>query len=204
MSSLFGDTTQEADSGPWAPSAGEIQVVNLQYRYRVDAPLVLKGMTVTFPARTKTGLCGRTGSGKSSTIAALSRLHDVCGGKVLIDGVDVATVALTDLRSAIAVIPQAPALFSGTVRFNVDPLGECSDDDIMAALKQARLLRKFENNKQARAVLETPVEEGGGNWSTGESQLLCLARALVLKRKICCFDEATANVRQLHSSFSFT
>ena len=177
---------------PWRATEGEIEIRALEYRYRLDAPLVLRGVTVTFPAHAKTGLAGRTGSGKSSLVSALSRLHDVCGGRVLIDGVDVAHVPLTQLRAAIAVIPQAPALFSGTVRFNVDPKGDRSDEAILAALGEARLLRKLK--QQGHAVLDTLVEEGGSNWSTGEAQLLCLARALVLKRRICCFDEATANV----------
>ena len=172
------------------PSDGHIDVVELEYRYRVDAPLVLKGVTVSFPARKKTGLCGRTGSGKSSLLAAFTRLHDVCGGKILIDGVDVSKIPLTQLREAIAVIPQAPALFSGTVRFNIAPLGNRSDDEILEALKESRLLlRKFSTTTTTKAILDTPVEGGGRNWSTGESQLLCLARALVLKRRICCFDE---------------
>jgi len=94
-----------SETSAW-PSAGAIEVVDLAYRYRADLPLVLKNVTISFPPRSKTGLCGRTGSGKSSTLAALSRLHDVCGGSVIIDGVDVATVPLADLRAAIAVIPQ--------------------------------------------------------------------------------------------------
>ena len=166
------------------PSAGGIDVVDLRFRYRSEAPLVLKGVRLSFPARKKTGLCGRTGSGKSSMFAALSRLYDVCGGQVIIDGVDVATIPLRDLRAAIAVIPQAPTLFSGTVRFNVDPLGERPDADILTALKEAHLLRKFGND-----ILDSPVEEGGRNWSTGEAQLLCLARALLLNRRICTLDE---------------
>lgn len=114
----------------------------------------------------------------------MSRLHDVCGRKVLIDGVDVATIPLSELRAAIAVIPQSPTLFSGSVRFNVDPLGERSDVEIKAALKKARL--NFD--------LDAVVEENGRNWSAGEQQLLCLARALVLQRRIYALDEATANV----------
>ena len=190
MSSLWSDIEKGVvdDEEPW-PSEGKIDVVQLKYRYRIVAPLVLKGITVTFPPRKKTGLCGRTGSGKSSTLAALARLHDVCGGKVLIDGVDVATLPLSELRAAIAVIPQQPSLFSGTVRFNVDPLGQRSDSAILAALREARLMRKLKKSSSPSAILDTPVEEGGHNWSIGESQLLCLARALVLKRRICCFDE---------------
>ena len=176
-----------AESQRW-PSDGKIDVVELKYRYRIDAPLVLKGVTVSFPPRKKTGLCGRTGSGKSSIIAAMARLHDVCGGRIVIDGVDVSTIPLSHLRSAMAVIPQQPALFAGTVRFNVDPLGQRSDAEILAALKEAHLRTK------QRDILDAHVDHGGHNWSTGEAQLLCLARALVLKRRICFFDEVTANV----------
>ena len=195
ISSLWSDIEKGVVEEVIWPSEGKIDVVDLQFRYRADAPLVLKGVTMSFPAHSKTGLCGRTGSGKSSTIAALGRLHDVCGGQVIIDGVDVATLPLSELRAAIAVIPQQPALFSGTVRFNINPTGDRSDDAIIAALKESGLLRKFSSSsRRSGEILDIFVEEGGSNWSTGESQLLCLARALVLERRICCIDEATANV----------
>lgn len=176
------------------PQAGAIDLANVEYRYRMDGPLVLFGISCSFAAGSKNALVGRTGSGKSSTLAAISRLHDVCGGRVLIDGVDVAGIPLSRLRRAIAVIPQSPALFSGTVHFNVDPFCEHSEASVLAVLKEARLLDKFKERNNHAAILQTPVEEGGANWSSGERQLFCLARALILRRRIVAIDEATANV----------
>lgn len=176
------------------PEAGAIDLVDVEYRYRIDGPLVLYGISCSFAAGSKNALVGRTGSGKSSTLAAISRLHHVCGGRVIIDGVDVATIPLSRLRKAIAVIPQSPALFSGTVQFNVDPFCGHSEGSVLAVLKEARLLDKFKMCANTAAILQTRVEEGGANWSSGERQLLCLARALILRRRIVAIDEATANV----------
>uniref|UniRef100_A0A7S3NJT7 ATP-dependent transporter ycf16 n=1 Tax=Aureoumbra lagunensis TaxID=44058 RepID=A0A7S3NJT7_9STRA len=174
------------------PSAGAVELIQVEYRYNIDLPVVLRGITCTFNAGTKNGVCGRTGAGKSSLLAAICRLHQVCGGRVVIDGIDVSTIPLSRLRGAIAWIPQSPTLFSGSVRFNVG-LGARSDAEILAALEEAKLLTNL-NPLQQRQLLDKPVDEAGSNWSSGEQQLLCLARALVLKRKICCIDEATASV----------
>mmetsp|Transcript_30456 Transcript_30456/g.39250 ORF Transcript_30456/g.39250 Transcript_30456/m.39250 type:complete len:224 (+) Transcript_30456:707-1378(+) len=139
---------------------------------------------------TKIGVVGRTGSGKSSLLLALSRLNEICGGQVLIDGVDTTTMPLHDLREAISVIPQEPHLFSGTIRFNLDPYWRYYDEDIWSALEETKL-KPFVLESGG---LETPVSEGGGNWSTGQRQLLSIARALLHKRKIVLLDEATASV----------
>jgi ABC-type multidrug transport system fused ATPase/permease subunit len=101
-----------------------------QIRYRKDAPFVLHGITCKFEAGDKIGIVGRTGSGKTTLIGALFRLVKPAGGKIIIDSVDISTVGLHDLRSRLGIIPQDPTLFQGTVRYNLDPLGQFSDQQI--------------------------------------------------------------------------
>ena len=168
------------------PARGAVAFEDVSYRYRADHPRVLSGVTLAVPAGAKLGVCGRTGAGKSSLLSALSRLHEL-EGVLSFDGVDTATVPLQRLRRALSCIPQAPILFSGTLRFNVDPFGEHADDDLRNVVALASLGDKA-------ASLDAAVAEGGENWSVGERQLLCLARAATLRRSIVAIDEATANI----------
>ncbi|CAK7345831.1 unnamed protein product [Dovyalis caffra] len=173
------------------PEIGCIEFRNLQVRYSPDLPLVLKGITCTFPGAKKIGIVGRTGSGKSTLIQALFRLVDSSQGQILIDGLDISTIGLRDLRSKLSIIPQDPTLFQGTIRSNVDPVEQHNDFEVWEILRKCHLAGIV---KQDQRGLEAPVAEEGQNWSLGQRQLICMARILLQKRKILVLDEATASI----------
>lgn len=178
------------DGWPWR---GNIQFSNTSMRYSPTAPLVLKGVTLAVPAGTTLGVVGRTGSGKSSLLLTLFRLAESePGGSIEIDGVDIRSVSLQKLRQSLAIIPQDPVLFAGSIAYNLDATGKASPEDMWAALDAASpgLAQQF----RAAIGLETYVSEGGKNLSLGQRQLICLARALLRKSKILCLDEATSSV----------
>ncbi|KAG2586711.1 hypothetical protein PVAP13_5NG067500 [Panicum virgatum] len=173
------------------PSQGEIQLRDLHVKYAPQLPFVLKGLTVTFPGGLKTGIVGRTGSGKSTLIQALFRIVDPTMGQILIDGVDICTIGLHDLRSRLSIIPQEPTMFEGTVRSNLDPLGEYIDNQIWEALDCCQL---GDEVRKKELKLDSPVIENGENWSVGQRQLVCLGRVILKRSKILVLDEATASV----------
>lgn len=112
----------------------------MQVRYATQLPFVLKGLTCTLPRGLRTGIVGRTGNGKSTLIQALFRIVDPCIGQVLIDGLDICTIGLHDLRTRLSIIPQDPVMFEGTLRNNIDPLEEYSDEQIWEVILILNLL----------------------------------------------------------------
>lgn len=150
-------------------------------RYRPILPYALNGITFSVKPREKIGIVGRTGSGKSSLGACLFRLVELEEGSITIDGIDVKEIGLEDLRSKLAVIPQEPVIFIGTVRFNLDPFVKYADDAIWEALERTNMKEKV---KLLPNQLDSVVSENGDNFSVGERQLLCLARALLWHSKV--------------------
>ncbi|CAL9237323.1 unnamed protein product [Arabidopsis halleri] len=173
------------------PFHGDIHLEDLKVRYRPNTPLVLKGITLDIKGGEKVGVVGRTGSGKSTLIQVLFRLVEPSGGKIIIDGIDISTLGLHDLRSRFGIIPQEPVLFEGTVRSNIDPTEQYSDDEIWKSLERCQLKDVVATKPDK---LDSLVVDNGENWSVGQRQLLCLGRVMLKRSRLLFLDEATASV----------
>eukprot|EP01125_Pyxidicula_operculata_P008392 TRINITY_DN281_c1_g2_i3.p1 TRINITY_DN281_c1_g2~~TRINITY_DN281_c1_g2_i3.p1 ORF type:complete len:1810 (-),score=367.65 TRINITY_DN281_c1_g2_i3:1278-6365(-) len=171
------------------PSKGSINFNHLNWTYGNESTAILKDINIVIPPKSRIGVVGRSGAGKSSLLQSLFRMHDPVSGSISIDDVDITSIPLSVLRRHVGIIPQEPAIFIGTLRFNLDPFDKHSDDELWASLDLVGL-RKYVS--QLEGKLDAEIDSK--TLTLGQKQLLSMARVLVHKYPIILLDEPTANV----------
>nr|CAJ2473608.1 unnamed protein product [Leishmania braziliensis] len=179
-------------TAPHPVQAGSLVFEDVRMRYREGLPLVLRGVSFQIAPREKVGVVGRTGSGKSTLLLTFMRMVEVCGGEIRVNGREIGAYGLRELRRQFSMIPQDPVLFDGTVRQNVDPFLEASSAEVWAALELVGLRERVASESEG---IDSGVLEGGSNYSVGQRQLMCMARALLKRGSgFILMDEATASI----------
>ena len=206
------------------PKHGTIEIQNIEARYREKTELVLKKLNLKIEGGSKIGVVGRTGAGKSTLSLVLLRILELESGKIKVDDVDISKISLRQLRDKITIIPQEPTLFKGTLRYNLDPLDQSTDEEVLEVLNKSGLVeiinkkkkeekekkekeakekkekgeepeeKTDEQKKEDESLLSFHIDEKGGNLSSGEKAIICICRAIMKKSKIVILDEATANI----------
>ena len=190
---VVNSTSKELDLS-W-PQCGDLEFINVCARYRPGLPLALDNVSFKIKGGKRCGVVGRTGAGKSTLTSILFRLIEIESGGIILDGVDLSTITLSDVRgrpNGMAIIPQDPFLAAGFLRECVDPFDNYSDEEVIEALLAVNLTGTDERGFE---ILNDTVQEGGTNYSVGERQLICLARSILAKPKLLVMDEVSLTVR---------
>jgi ATP-binding cassette subfamily C (CFTR/MRP) protein 3 len=178
------------DNETW-PTKGEIEFIDYSVRYRPDTEIVLKNLNIHINSGEHVGIVGRTGSGKSTIALCLFRILEAYEGKIVIDGIDISTLGLKKLRSSLTIIPQDATIMDGTLRYNIDPIGQFTDQNIVNVMNKIGFEYIIHNHPEG---LSQNISENGSNLSIGEKQLICFVRAALKKSKVIILDEATSSM----------